>query len=745
MREQVLNTNFDNQIVEAFAIPPINEHFVDLLYQKIVNEVEKREARNFSRRVTMRRFAMAMVALILVIFLIIGPQRVYAAIMRLFGYIPGVGLVSESSDIRILKEPVSITREGITFSVNSMVLTPNESIVDFGAMGVPSWASANEGLERGCIELPYLLLADGTEIKVVTGEPVPTDVWEATFVVPCIWGAYEDKTPTNWRLPLNFVPAPDDYVVLPVQDVTPQITDTVESVIETETDPVEEINEELGSISIEKMIETEDGYILGGRLRPANPTDQIQQMGVKPVIRDADGKEVDYSLPMEINMNELIQMERGDVIFAWAFSGSGVTFPITLEMHGLLVSSAQPEESVQIAISIPADMQVGTSLEVQKSFTLNGYDLVLETIRRSSNGYSFNFKTDGNAVGLSVNIEGYTSQGGGGGWVVDEHFTRSLAYAQLPAGDLTLTLSKLTVSSEMQTWKTSWQPEEARKFTEAIVPEGVCWHAELNDPIPKLAGQLQGNLVVTQYLDQPQLVISALNGNEMKTIPNASWAEFSADGRSMAYQVGSAIYIQSLDSGEEVSFAGFNVRDITWSHDGGQLAFANNGEQSGIFLLNLENGLSQQLTDYGYEYIAGWSGDGQTLYYSIPGASEAGFPLFALDLNGGESTQLFILENSSLKAPYPRVSPDGQWVAYRDRENSSLYIKAMDGSDARMVMEKPGLAIGNLSWSIRGDWLAINVYSADFAKPDIVLIDPFTCEVYQLQNLWGEVCGAIVE
>ena len=745
MTDQMLHTNFENQIIEAFAIPPISEYSVDSLYQKIITEAEKREERKFSRGVIMRRFAMAMVALFLVVFLIIGPQKVYAAIMRLFGYIPGVGLVSENSDIRVLKEPVSETRDGITISVNSMVLTPNESIVDFGTMGVPSWASANEGMEPGCMEQPYLLIADGTEIKVVAGEPVPTDVWEATFVVPCIWGAYTDKTPTDWQLPLTFVPAADDFVVLPVQDVSPQVTDTVEVIVETEPVQTEEIKEELVSISIEKMIETETGYILVGKMTPANPMDQIQQMGVKPVLRDAAGNEISYSRPMNINEHELMQIGRGEMTFAYEFSANGITFPITLEIFGLLVSNAQPQESVQLNVSIPAELIAGESLDIQQLFVLNGYDMMLESIRKNNSGYTFNIRTQGNAVGLSMNIEGATSLGGGGGWVVDDHFTRSLDFAQLPSGELTLTFSNLQVSTEMQTWTTSWQPEEVREFPEATIPEGVCWHADLDKPISMLAGQLTGSIMVTQQLEQPQLVISDLLGNEIMRNPNASRGVYSMDSQYIAYQTENAINVMALDNGEVSSYAGFSARDITWSPDGKQLAFVNNGDQSGIFFLVLENGQSRQLTEYGYEYIAGWSGDGQTLYYSIYGASEDGFPLFALDLNSGNSEQLFILENSSLKAPYPRISPDGQWVAYRDRTSSRLYIKAMDGSDSRVVMENSGLPIINLTWSIHGEWLALNVYGDDTEKPHIVLIDPFTCEVYKVGNLWGDVSGVIVE
>ncbi|RJQ40469.1 MAG: hypothetical protein C4545_08615, partial [Anaerolineaceae bacterium] len=69
--------------------------------------------------------------------LFIGPERVYAEVLRLLGYIPGIGIVDQSQPIRVLSEPVRVTRDGVTVSINQAVLTAENTQIDFGYSGVP--------------------------------------------------------------------------------------------------------------------------------------------------------------------------------------------------------------------------------------------------------------------------------------------------------------------------------------------------------------------------------------------------------------------------------------------------------------------------------------------------------------------------------------------------------------------------------------------------------------------------------
>ena len=75
------------------------------------------------------------------------------------------------------------------------------------------------------------------------------------------------------------------------------------------------------------------------------------------------------------------------------------------------------------------------------------------------------------------------------------------------------------------------------------------------------------------------------------------------------------------------------------------------------------------------------------------------------------------------------LSPDGNWIAYRGRDNSSLYLVHPDGSDMHLVLDHVG-AIG-IEWS-RSGWLGVSLRMPNSDESTIVLIKPEGCEAYQL-------------
>ena len=101
------------------------------------------------------------VIMLIAVTLIIGPQRVYAEVRRLLGYIPGVGLVDSSAPIRVLAEPVEQTRDGVTITVTSAVLTADRTHIEYRVFGVPRDAYPTSEDVSGCMQQEYLRLPDG--------------------------------------------------------------------------------------------------------------------------------------------------------------------------------------------------------------------------------------------------------------------------------------------------------------------------------------------------------------------------------------------------------------------------------------------------------------------------------------------------------------------------------------------------------------------------------------------------------
>ncbi len=145
-----------------------------------------------------------------------------------------------------------------------------------------------------------------------------------------------------------------------------------------------------------------------------------------------------------------------------------------------------------------------------------------------------------------------------------------------------------------------------------------------------------------------------------------------------------------------------------------------------------------------YEAIAGWSPDSSTLYYAIPDAGGKGFMLRAMDIKTGRSRDLFVLENSSGKGPFAAVSPDGAWVAYRAKDNSSLYLKGMDGSPARLLLDRPATAISGIVWEKNSHLIGVSLITPETSDGEIILLQFENCETYKLTGLHGELDGIYI-
>jgi hypothetical protein len=165
------------------------------------------------------------------------------AIGRSLGYIPGVGIIEQGTSIRVLAEPVSQTREGITLTVDQAYLTPERTILSYTVSGIPLEARPKSEAGFSCNpSAPTLRLSDGTLLESRGGEgsgemdgyrstsfypPIPTTEQFVTFLLPCLHDVAPAAAPQDWELPLRFAPAPPDLTVAPVlQIATPPPTST---------------------------------------------------------------------------------------------------------------------------------------------------------------------------------------------------------------------------------------------------------------------------------------------------------------------------------------------------------------------------------------------------------------------------------------------------------------------------------------------------------------------------------------
>lgn len=738
MTELIPNNAFEEMVQASLGAPEPRLEFVNQVYAELMQRAEQKQIRS-QRLLGLRpgwAVSLAVLAVLLIGTLAIGPQQVQATFKHLLGYIPGMGIVEQSETIRILEAPVSQTRDGVAVIVSQAVLTEPGTRIEYSVYGVPLSAYPHEEANPGCFEQPFLRLPDGTEIGAEA--PVPQDIDEATFVLPCLQGTLPGGAPENWELPLHFVPAPPNFTLVPVVDVTPEPTATRDT-----TNPTEAAGEEIstdGTITVTQMIETEDGYILIGTVENHTPEGSLLSVYFADLY-DATGRQISITYPNDIRLPNNSTLTTGGNTWAIQFKGAGVNFPVTIQFNGEVTSFPAPDATASLMVDVGPDPQEGQVWEINQQVDLGGYPVELLSMRAFDNAYSFTIDPGDALYRVAVSIEGtealLAGGGGGGGEGEENIMTTSIHYTELPTGQLKIVFSNPIAMREAVLTSIEWQPETVREFaagSEVCLPTDALLNA------PDLPAEITGTLVYSQVMPDMQILTANLDGSQQQVIAtNTNRSGLSPDGTKLAYLAEGQLVIRDLTTGEETALPGFSGYSVHWSPDGSQVAFISGGDFYGILLVNIDGSGEKQLSNLGNESLAGFSPDGTRLYYAIHGSGGSSFLLRSVDLATGESRDMFLLDDSSAKLPAPAISPDGQSVVYRGANPSMLYRQPLDGSPAELLAESPTFLYP--VWDTSGTWIGFSAYTDGYEEGEMFLFSPDTCAVYRLPGLNGTLEG----
>ena len=416
------------------------------------------------------------VLITLLVFLVLAAASVSvpavrAAIRRWFGYVPGFGLVQDEG-IRVLAAPVSVTQEGFTLTVSEATLSSTKTVVRYRLEGL----AANMLVEMDACPLeqvhPIMRLPGGTELELQgygvdhstdPGAPayyggeaafsaVPPEVTEAVLVIGCLMQVDPEAVPGNWEVPLHFVAAPPEMTVAPVLDATPVTGQSMSG----------------QGLVLNKVIPTQDGYILAGTIRVSPPeaytVDEWDGFLEDVTITDATGQELVYSPAPDDFLPEELSTPQPEGTFGWAaqIGASGASWPLTMTVHSVSAVStpyppaefrfdAGPDPQVDQVWMLNQDLPVGPKtvrvVSVQRIQREYGFD-----------GYEFTFEYDP-TVDLSLEIEGHLAMGGGGsGPSPDGTYSRALSYPDgIPSGTLTVIVNAWGVIQLPGPWQVTWE------------------------------------------------------------------------------------------------------------------------------------------------------------------------------------------------------------------------------------------------------------------------------------------------
>lgn len=447
---------FEEKIKIAVKMPQPHPEFIKKLRSRLLITPVQPESVNrpspFShvRRIWAGGLVLALLA---TGFLAIGPQQVYAAINGLMAYIPGAGIVDQNFPIRILAEPVTVTKDGVSITIDGAVLSRNKTHIVYSITGVPDSAYPEHNSINSCVKADYLRLPDGRQIGRLTKvyqpiptnidfQPVPEEINDVVYVIPCLINTLPGTVPENWEIPLHFVSGPPDMAMLPVKEVT----------VSSNEDTLLKDN-----VIVQKAIRTEDGYILIGITHPE--TGESFDADGPYEIRDAAGKKVEYEYPQDISLDYAPEGSQ-DIQWATQFKTTGLVYPLAISFPMTKVLHPDPQATASFEFDAGLNPQAGQDFTSGQKITLSGYTLKVTSIKADAfNGYTFTFQASPEVNSVEVKIEGHPLLALGSGKNADGTFDRMLRFEDRPTGKLMVIVSNLSINGGDVTFEGQWSPD----------------------------------------------------------------------------------------------------------------------------------------------------------------------------------------------------------------------------------------------------------------------------------------------
>lgn len=771
-----MNKNF-RDVLDAAARSHVPDNLN--LYPRIAANLEERHSRARTGITIMQTLRARPALLIVMVLLALGLLTGVAyAVGRSLGYIPGVGLVEQGAPIRVLAEPVSLTRDGITVTVTAAVLTSDKSTFVYSVENVPFSAYSHNENVSGCYDMAKIMLPaggalffrDGSGSSIQTRasfSEIPTNVNEATFILPCIQDTLPGLAPENWQLPLRFKPAPADMTVVPVVEIQPTATLvptglTGAPVVEAQNTATSTPTSLYGaSITVDRFIPIEDGYYLIGHTEWND--DRLKNLQIMRITgQDASGREVLMEVLDAQNSGlNLIGNQWVYHIFGKVFKG-----PLTFRANEVLIEFKNPVlyqidlrpfqfkfDDSQLGIPYKTGIKTldvpGILASAFKATYTNQGDL---------RGFEIAMKADPELRNLSFRIasaldtSGMRQVAGSSGSFRDESTGLLLARVLTDAKmsfPLVLAVDSANISGN---WETIWNPPAPPSGATPVYAPQACldlehWKNILKNP-PMLPTGLPARAMVLRgaLLPNPSLFLQNLDGSNEQPLVFGS-GSLSPDGSRLVYSdENENIQILELASGQKHKISGGVNNTPIWSPDGKRIAYLHQtGQGMNIFVVEADGSNQTALTELAANpELRGWTPDGRNLLIVANQGMESQIAL--LDTATREIKPLIHTYGLTWDVT-ASLSPDGQWLAYSEkvtgRIGAGIYISRLDGSEKRLLVQLDYWPAFSPVWSPDGKWLAFNAINNDLpdgsASAGVINVD--TCQVVPLPAIQGEIHG----
>ncbi len=388
-----MNKKTYRDVLDSAANDSLSHHAN--LWPKLSAQLERKSLMQTLRT---RPLVMMVVAIVAILLL----SGVAYALGRSLGYIPGIGIVDQTVPIRMLAEPVTVQKQGMTITLSKVVADSLHTFISYHVEGLP----LDEKGMPVCAILPEVELADGTRLEDQTGSggmgtqkngntisyedekifsPIPDGANNATLAVPCVLA--DGSASETFELPFHLVPAPAGFA-------------TPAAELAVTADGVENKT----GLHLEKVLELEDSYILIGKFTDAGDLPGPLYMTTSsdseylPQIEDANGNHVPFKVREDARPDP-----DWDVAYYWAYEiPKPVSAPLKLTVDRVNI---RKHSTAQFPFDTGDHLQVNQKWDLKQTVQLGASEFVVDSVTFLGNGYTFKISSENLPAGVVPDIE----------------------------------------------------------------------------------------------------------------------------------------------------------------------------------------------------------------------------------------------------------------------------------------------------------------------------------------------------
>ncbi len=494
---------FEEKVRRAMDMPNANPEFVNKLRNELMRGPVKMKSRFMFKPAWAIAFVLAMAVIV------VSVPGIAAALGRIFGYIPDVGLVENTGGLRILAEPVSVTRAGVTVTITSVFVYEDRVELAYEVTGVKEnysnqpdmcgsvhpdndfWSDADADLR----------LPDGTIVrrdyagefqfenryamKPVYAVHIPANVSGLTMVLKCIPFTRLGDVPENWEVPFELIPVPAGTVVgAPVIEVEqPTETQSAEAPTTSSTAEMPALPAPVVTMQLEKIVPLDSATVFYFSMNAENGDPSL--VSIMPVVAyviDSQGQKIQLIGNFALQPFE----HRVGSLFEYTSQSKPADGPLTVVVENAVAyyapmyvepRQATPEE-MSFVFDAGSNPQRGQTWELSNEFRIAGYPLKITSAKAviwddvktpsfidGSQGYEYGYQFAVESdPSVKMDAEMDIMQDNCGFAIKSNYMpvSSSLLYSQLcrdafPSGEVKVTIRELAVLME-DTWQATWVP-----------------------------------------------------------------------------------------------------------------------------------------------------------------------------------------------------------------------------------------------------------------------------------------------